>query len=242
MVKTGWHDFGASVRGPEHCRLQIPNQDCYRLFRAHWGNLAVVSDGVGSCPTSEYGSIAACRAVRQAMEWWLNHEAEDIKILLSKVQSDWLVRILPFKPEESEATCLFAFCGLDGRIMLGMLGDGLIGVLKSDDSYMELYEKKGEAFSNQTNALSETTTPEQWRILPLKVEECQSILLCTDGVADDLVAEKREAFVRHVYEIGREFCAAKASRELRKMLENWPTPKHSDDKTLLCLYRYQETV
>ena len=28
-----------------------------------------------------------------------------------------------------------------------------------------------------------------------------------------------------------------ASRLAREMLENWPVPKHSDDKTIACLFR-----
>ena len=32
-----------------------------------------------------------------------------------------------------------------------------------------------------------------------------------------------------------------ASRHVRAMLESWPTPKHSDDKTLACLCRTEAT-
>ena len=63
MVTSQWRHFGISVRGPGHVRACLPNQDAFHVDSYKWGDVAVVSDGVGSCPTSEHGSSAACRAV-----------------------------------------------------------------------------------------------------------------------------------------------------------------------------------
>ena len=123
---------------------------------------------------------------------------------------------------------------------IGMLGDGLIAVLKSDGSYLELYEDKNDGFSNQTNAISENTRVGQWKTASLVRDECLAVLLCTDGVSDDLLPEQRSGFVRHIFERVHNYAAITLSREIRKMLENWPVPKHSDDKTLVCLSKYPE--
>ena len=65
-------------------------------------------------------------------------------------------------------------------------------------------------------------------------EECKAVLLCTDGIADDLI--DIEGFASNLVE---DFCnlpVTTAASEAMSMLLDWPTPKHSDDKTLACLF------
>ena len=241
MVITHWKHFGTSVRGPGHVRVCMPNQDAFHVHSYKWGDVAVVSDGVGSCPTSEYGSSAACRAVVDSIVNWIRKN-EDTNTLLESVYHNWLERVKPFKPCESAATCLFAFRPVEGCMIFGMLGDGLIAILKNDGSYVELCDDKEDCFSNQTAALSAETRTAQWRVTEIVQEECNAVLLCTDGVADDLRPESREDFVRWVFEKGQPLSIVSMSRGIRKMLENWPTPKHTDDKTIVCLFRREEGV
>ncbi len=47
---TGWRSFGASVRGPGHVSSGLPNQDAWSRTLRSWGEVVVVSDGVGSRP------------------------------------------------------------------------------------------------------------------------------------------------------------------------------------------------
>ena len=239
MVATRWKSFGASVRGPGHLRAGAPNQDSFRIVKRLWGDVAVVSDGVGSRPTSEYGSAAACRAVVCTAQNWKEMN-DDRERFVSGIHKKWLDCVKPFDPNDSSATCLFAFRPTEEQIILGMLGDGLIAVLKTDGSYMELCENKNNGFSNQTDALSENTQICQWQTAAIAQEECLAVLLCTDGVSDDLVPERRADFAQNIYGQGQTLAAVTATGELRKMLENWPVPKHSDDKTLVCLYKCQE--
>ena len=235
MVASLWKSFGASVRGPGHVRMCLPNQDYYIVDNCLWGDIVVVSDGVGSCATSECGSAAACRAVVSAGRDW--NDEDGIPILVERIQSAWLEHVKPFDPNDSSATCLFAIRPQNGPITIGMLGDGLIVALMSDGSSLELSEDKAEAFSNQTEALTTNTQVCQWRTASIVQKDCCALLLCTDGIADDLLPDRRKAFARHIYEQGQQYAAVTVARELRKMLEEWPVPHHSDDKTLVCLYR-----
>ena len=118
---------------------------------------------------------------------------------------------------------------------MGMLGDGLAAAVKADGSVVSLFEDKTEGFSNITSALSPNACSEDWRHLSLQEEECDAVLLCTDGVADDL--ENGGEFVKGFIEAHRALATVSANRHTRAMLENWPTPKHSDDKTIACLCR-----
>lgn len=228
-----WKSFGTSVRGPGHVRSGTPNQDSFLTLRRRWGDVVVVSDGVGSHKTSEYGSRAACLSVYYAAQEWKDTNTDT---LISSIQSNWLSFIRPFDPQKSAATCLFAI-RRNTDIILGMLGDGLISVLRRDGSYFEIIENKDVCFSNQTSALSEKTQIDSWHLIKIDPNVCNAILLCTDGVADDLLPNKRIDFIRHIYEQSKKYSICKIYRELKSMLENWPVPKHSDDKTIACLFR-----
>lgn len=56
--------------------------------------------------------------------------------------------------------------------------------------------------------------------------ECEAIVLCTDGVSDDL--EDVEGFMAEFVKVFRGLAQLTASRQAHEMLENWPVPKHSE--------------
>jgi len=237
---TLWKSFGASVRGPGHIAEGLPNQDALMSFHHTWGDGIVVSDGVGSKPFSNFGSEAACLAVACAalvcrIKGEVSHAEINRDFLLEQIRYHWLSNIRPLEPRDCSSTCLFALRFSDGLIHLGMLGDGLVAALKSDGSVVSLTEDKGHGFSNITIALSQNVSPKAWRYLSLPEEKCIAVLLCTDGVADDL--DDVDGFVSGFIEANCFIAAISANRRTREMLEAWPTPKHSDDKTIACLFR-----
>jgi hypothetical protein len=120
-----------------------------------------------------------------------------------------------------------------------MLGDGLAAAVKSDGSVVSLSEDKARGFSNITVALSSKASTKDWQHLSLLEEDCVAILLCTDGVADDL--DNVDGFVKGFIDAHCPLAAVRANQHIREMLENWPTPKHSDDKTIACLCREEIT-
>lgn len=236
---TPWKSFGASVRGPGHIATGKPNQDAWASFHHAWGDGIVVSDGLGSKPFSNFGSNAACLAVEYAAGACHGKTEMDYDFLSHHIKANWLSLITPLEPRNCAATCVFAFRLGDGVIHLGMLGDGLAAAVKSNGAVVLLSEDKSQGFSNITVALSATVAVGNWQYLSLPEEECAAVLLCTDGVADDL--DNVDGFVKGVVEAHRGRAAVSASQQIREMLEAWPTPMHSDDKTLACLYREEST-
>jgi len=233
---TVWKSFGASVTGPGHIRACKPNQDAWRAFHHTWCDGIIVSDGLGSKKLSDLGSNAACRAVDCAVYDCRYKTEIDQTLLIDKIKSNWLSFIAPLDPQDCSATCLFAFRFSDGIIRTGMLGDGLIAILKDDGSILPLTEDKTNGFSNVTSALSTKTKDKEWQFLPpLQEDLCRAVLLCTDGVSDDL--NDVDTFVRGFLDCNIDSACASSSRNTRIMLEKWPVPKHSDDKTIACLIR-----
>lgn len=239
---TSWKSFGASVIGPGHIASGKPNQDAWSSFHHIWGDGIVVSDGVGSKSLSDYGSDAACRAVEQAVRHFSVKSTDADPVaeggfsnLLEDVLNGWLESISPLDPMESSATCLFAFRIGDGLVRMGLLGDGCAAAIKLDGTVVSLSDDKSSGFSNLTNALTPNTHERQWVVLGVPETECEAIVLCTDGVSDDLV--DLDGFMVGFVEAFSGLARLTASRRAHEMLENWPVPKHSDDKTIACLFR-----
>lgn len=235
---TVWRSFGASVVGPGHIESGLPNQDAWAAFHHDWGDVIVVSDGLGSKPYSDFGSRAACLAVALTMRTHASESKIDCVKASDDIRTKWISLLAPLDPRDCAATCLFAFRRQDEPLLIGMLGDGLIAAVNRDGSIKTHTEDKNDGFSNVTSALSTEVRPNAWRWLTAAQAECQAILLCSDGVADDL--SDSAGFVSGFYEAHRTLAAVSASRQIRYMLHNWPTPKHSDDKTIACLHQEEQ--
>lgn len=228
-----WHSFGASIIGPGHLAAGKPNQDSWLSFHNSWGDGIAVSDGIGSKPFSEFGSLYACYSVKHAA-CNLSQTAAN-ENLLSDIHNNWLDLIKPLSPRDASATCLFVFRLNDGKIRAGLLGDGLIAGIKNDNSIIIINDDKSEGFSNITTPLSETMDEKAWQLSVLPEEDYALFFLCTDGVSEDL--DDTEGFVRNFASTARQLPAITAARFLREMLEEWPVPKHTDDKTIACFYK-----
>lgn len=223
--------------GPGHIATGKPNQDAWASFHHPWGEGVVVSDGLGSKPHSDWGSAAACRAVEIAVSSLSQSTLYESTqaTLLARIRDEWLKAIEPLSPRDSAATCVFAVADPSGRIHLGILGDGAVVAVLDDGSVTALTEDKTGGFSNMTSALSPSVGAESWQVATIPVAECLAVVLCTDGVSDDL--EDLEGFARGFAKTYAGVASVTASRRIRDMLSNWPVPKHSDDKTLVCFVR-----
>ncbi|HED4184974.1 TPA: protein phosphatase 2C domain-containing protein [Enterobacter mori] len=157
-----WNSWGASVIGPLHVKAGIPNQDSWRARRYKWGNVVVVSDGLGSKAHSDHGSKAACLAVFEAARNYQNTPAASVGDVLRLIHANWLMKIAPYASTECSATCLFVI-QTEGTITLGRLGDGMIAVLgETDEHHLILSDTRHDSFSNFTNSLQQAFRPEQW--------------------------------------------------------------------------------
>lgn len=231
----------ASVAGPLHVKNGIPNQDCCVAKRCKWGNVVAVSDGLGSKIHSDRGSKEACKAVFEAARCYSNRDMGNFDSqtidILQAIHANWLIKIAPLSPYDCSATCLFAFLYRE-EIMLGRLGDGMIVALgKSDKDNLILSENKQDSFSNCTECLQEEFMPDKWEVKIINSNEYDAILLCTDGISDDLVPEKTIAFSQELHRAYVNMSPRRVTRDIKRWLNAWPTPGHSDDKTIACLFR-----
>jgi hypothetical protein len=154
---------------------------------------------------------------------------------LRDILTAWIDWLGPLAPKDSAATCLFALSLGDGVIHIGLLGDGCAAVVRKDRTVVSLGDSKESGFSNQTDALTTSTTESHWKVRKVPEHECEAAILCTDGVSDDL--KDLDGFMLNFASKFRGLSQVTASRQARQVLERWPVPKHSDDKTIACLFR-----
>lgn len=232
---VNWRTFGASVIGPGHIRAELPNQDSFSIKDASDSVCIAVSDGVGSAAQSDVGSKLACEAVVEAVERLAGDaRAFDFGSFLPEIKENFMRKVSPLTIEECAATCLFAVC-YAGNVAVGMLGDGVIAIQKCDGRFEVLMDDKSESFSNLVATFAADTSVDDWKVRVLPEAECRAVVLCTDGIGDDL--QDVEGFMNGFIEEFVMMDETDFAHEVQALLTNWPTPKHCDDKTIACLLR-----
>lgn len=230
--------FGATVQGPTHRRRGEPRQDDWSGQRAADGRLIVVCDGMGSRTHSDRGARAACRSVADAVRLWSGCPAP-LEHLLALVHSIWRVKIAPRCPDECATTCLFGYVEASGRTTLAQLGDGLAALHLGGDIFK--VQSNDGSFGNETTGLGVTNDLEDWSWLQWEsFPQGATMLLATDGVAEDLVPGQLDDVTVDLLNRYRGLNRARRARLLERELTNWKTPGHSDDKTLAMMWRDAE--
>ena len=237
MHNNQWDSWGESVAGPTHLKCGVPNQDAWMSRCYKWGNVVVISDGLGSKPHSDKGAKAACLSVLKAAETYQHNPQANISDILRLIHAHWLIKISPFPASECSATCLFVI-RLGNQLILARLGDGLIiAHTNSQQDSILLSDTKQDSFSNLTYSLSHEFNLAQWEVKSINADRCVAVVLCTDGIADDLLPAKQIAFTKALYLNYKDTDVLARNKDLKRWMNNWPVPRHSDDKTIACLFR-----
>ena len=239
LPESAWRNWGESVKGPLHDKLGLPNQDSWLAASYEWGDVLAVSDGLGSKSHSDIGSRAACQSVIESADRFVTAALSDIKQLLLMIHAQWLKKIQPRSPDECSATCLFAI-RMGGDFVLGRLGDGLI-VFCTDDEAGDfcLDDLEEDSFSNTTECMERDFYYDKWQIINRSSNDCMGVVLCTDGIADDLIPQQRIPFARGLCfnNSERNLNDEERQEQTKEWMNDWPVDGHSDDKTIACLYK-----
>ncbi len=224
----------SSVRGPAHVRHGLPGQDAWLAVAEDRASLAVVCDGVGSCPHAGQGSRAATLAVRDAWRLWRRSPVGAVEDLIRLVEVAWRLRLGRVPTDGAATTCLSYAEDGHGRAVLIQLGDG-IAVRRRNDGEVAVHPARSLAFG-LTYALGAPHALTDWSwsaIEPLAAGEV--LLLATDGVAEDIALDRIGDLAAWVVsELGP---LRRPGFALAKELRAWPVPHHRDDKTLLVMWK-----
>lgn len=227
-----WDIFNISVTGSSHIKHNLPNQDYAMYYKDNSMAVAVLSDGLGSCKYSHIGSQAVCKAVIESIG--IGKGLNNIDDLVVNIYDSFINNIKPYSLKDCLATCLFVV-EYNGELLIFRLGDGLI--LAADKSKtISVYDKKDDTFLNITNNISDILNKEKIEVIRISSEEVYAVLLCSDGISEDIEKEKYADFLEEFYTYFYNMEKNKREEELNKLFSSWQA-QNSDDITLICMFR-----
>ena len=225
---------GASVIGPRHLDLGDPNQDAMVLTGYRDGWIAAVADGLGSRSRSDVGARSACQASRRILR--AASSSFDLPATLLLIHQQWLQAIEPTTPRDAATTLLFGRVTAEGGVHAAQLGDGLL-LVRCAGKFRRVTPDR-TAYGNQTWALESAHLRDKWSTTEGRLTEPgDGVVLMTDGVADDLEPDKLADFFDELYQDLSSRNRRRGRRWLQSELNDWATPLHSDDKTLVAIFR-----
>jgi len=222
--------YGASVSGYRSLKKKKKNQDSYliKYYRNHL--IAVVCDGLGSKKHSKRASKKACFVVYKLIKIALDKRHLDTERLTDSIKKRWMKSIKPYTPKTSDTTCSFVINN-NKNILLAQLGDGMIVISINDKLYMK--QEPIKDFTNMTQSLGKSNYND-WQISVIDKLESEhfKIMICTDGVSEDLYEDKIEDFVNALSKL---IISKKKNnnRNIKSILKEWPNKHNLDDKTIV---------
>lgn len=223
-----------SCVGPAHLRSGLPNQDAWLLRRLPWGELAVVADGLGSRAMAHQGARAVCRAALQAAVECRSPGGFQAQSLLAALHAAWLSALWPHAVRECATTCVLAL-RTGPVLLLAQLGDGMAVACGRPGKPSFLLNVGLSDFGNETDCLAEHHAPQDWRVASLDASDFSGLVLCTDGIAADIVGGRESAFAADLVAAGHASGPRLQRRQARRWLKDWPVMGHTDDKTIVCM-------
>ncbi|PID27391.1 MAG: hypothetical protein CR982_05455 [Candidatus Cloacimonadota bacterium] len=230
-------NWGASIKGPSHILNNLPNQDSFIISKSYKGVVAVVADGLGSKRHSEKGSKQACIAVLKAIKCLekISKKNKHTKILdiFPLIHKYWEKPLKRYGVKNCASTCLFTYITTK-HILTARLGDGMIYLLgKQGNKDIVISDDKEESFSNTTISLASNNAFSRWDIKILRTNQTESIILCSDGISNDIKENAWTNFVKELRKKSLKNSRKKNIKNIKEVLLQWPVKGHSDDKTIV---------
>ncbi len=225
--------YGASARGKSHIKLKKPNQDSFLVDNKEDYILAVVCDGLGSKKYSHVGSKKLCKILKKQINKCFKLKSLDIEELIPVLKIKWKRAIWPIPAHKADTTCIFVVLSKKNIIMC-QIGDGLCALRSGDE--LIILSPKNDDFSNETTTFFKSSIKD-WRVEVLNIEkECNyKILLCTDGISEDLKFEVLSDFIEEIANAINNQSGYKDNEEILEIINNWPNKYSNDDKTMVVI-------
>ncbi|MFT6906428.1 MAG: serine/threonine protein phosphatase PrpC [Oleiphilaceae bacterium] len=223
-----------SVIGPGHVRDALPNQDAVGHFinENHWA--IIICDGMGSRPYADIGASTAVNSIKHV----LKHSPFNIlaKSVISDFYQHWLntLKQRGIRPKDAVTTVLIAWGNHQGDFRTFQLGDGVICTPSRVVTPISTDE-----FSNLTTGLGLSKQFSDWSVCQgILSKEGNGILLMSDGISEDIA--EHCPFAQALIAYSRNKSSRRIKHHLKNMLIHWPTPHHTDDKSLTMVILYDK--
>ena len=218
----------ASVKGASHIAARKPNQDCGKAGIVGGAYFVAVSDGVGSHKHSRIGSHLVCHYVKKAAQRIAKGKLDNKGIGEFIFEKMHHLHLPKFIKTKMAATCLYAIY-FSNKLYIGQCGDGLVLARKGDK--IRALKKGEDEFVNVVDALNPIASRANWKYASneISTEDTIQILLCTDGISEDI---DPEAYSRFLDTFVENSAGPDGVKKLIHILQHWPVPGSTDDKTV----------
>jgi serine/threonine protein phosphatase PrpC len=126
------------------------------------------------------------------------------------------------------------------RILVGGIGDGLV-LVSSPDGQVTTVGLDERDFTSETQALGISRSVLDWEFQEAAFPAGSIALVATDGVSDDLRRDRLADFARDLVARCAPLRPQARAAALRRILQAWPTPAHTDDLTLALMWHVEAT-
>ena len=120
-------------------------------------------------------------------------------------------------------------------MVLAGLGDTLVVLGRNDGSIEVLGEREATSFGSETLGLGTPHSLDDWWIAVEPPGPRRTVLLATDGVADDLDRSRLLGLMDWLSDELLPMPPRERWHRLCRELREWPVPGHVDDKTIAVL-------
>lgn len=212
--------------GPAHIEQMLVNQDAVKCNKRNGFWVVAVADGMGSRKLSHIGSQFA---VKIATDVCISSSfAIPNKDIVTLIYSDWLsaLKKAEVSPKDAVTTLLFTWGNKNGQFRYFQLGDGEIV-----SNLRKFTAKDSDDFSNETTGLGLSKTLSDWSIgSSTFYDNEKGLTLMTDGISEDI--DDHTGFCASIINSSKSKSSRALKKKLTQLLDKWPTPHHTDDKTI----------
>jgi hypothetical protein len=188
-----WRVVGAAVQGVGHQRQGLPCQDAqdHRVVQTEHGQalLVALADGAGSAEHADLGASCAVEVALYILESVLADQVvapEDDECLIRTAFAGarhYLKELaeqegIPFRSLATTLTCAMV---MDGRLVTGQLGDGVVVVQSSREEFIAITQPQRGEYANETYFLTQDNASDRVQIQMFD-QPVQALALMSDGL------------------------------------------------------------
>jgi len=195
-----WNVIQSVLTGTSHFKSNTPCQDSIAFFNENDSCTIALADGAGSAQLSGIGSRLSCKAVIKLMKTEFDNlkVKDDYQIQLKIIHSiRTSLGITAKKREQSKedfaSTLLFVSIKED-NIIIGHIGDGVIGGICKDGTLELLSMPENGEYANMTYFTTSDNYKLHFRIKRAKLDKYKAFFLMSDGAAECLYHKKNQSF------------------------------------------------
>ena len=233
--------------GTSHLEQGKGCEDVIKVITTEDTAAIALADGAGSFSKAFEGATIATEKcskwLQKNFDWAYNANTSDIKHkLINVIRRSLRIQAQKEKTKFMEYSSTLLFVAVNNnRYIAGHVGDGVIGVITTDEESVVLSEPERGEFANNTYFTTSSQISKHFRLHRGTITHISSFFLMSDGSADCLYNQKDKTFAPAVNKFA--ISLAKASYEeiaqvnsaLTNVMERFFSSRTNDDCSFIML-------